>query len=78
MKTSMQELLEKLEVLIYRNTNIYARAALKGLKFEIENKFIEAEKEQIMEAYMGGKHDSGIDKKYSSEDYYQQTYNKKQ
>lgn len=47
------------------------------LKWFSDNRerLLEAEKEQIMEAYMSGKHDSGIDKRYSSEDYYQQTYN---
>ena len=71
MKTAMQELIE--------SVGRMAQGLNEDELFDYFNKrakeLLEAEKQQIKGAYMSGKHDSGIDKKYSSEDYYQQTFN---
>lgn len=69
MKTVVQKLINKVDAMISNGGD----ADLLAVKVHLENS-LETEKEQIIEAYMSGKHDSGIYKKYSSEDYYQQTF----
>lgn len=71
MKTVMKEVIEK------HDKEFNKMVFLRWLSDNRE-RLLEAEKEQIKEAYMSGKHDSGIDKQYSSEQYYQQTYKSEQ
>lgn len=78
MKTVMQQLLERIEATInndpINDIGVGQAMALKLMKSRIKNEWLEAEKEQIIEAYTIGHsmHDSNDEE--SAEDYYTQTF----
>lgn len=87
MKTAMQQLLERIEATInndpINDLGVGQAMALKLMKSRIKNEWLEAEKEQIMEAFEAGTKEDLFNtwsipeelyKKEKSAEYFQQTF----
>jgi hypothetical protein len=76
MKTAMQELVEQLEFIKLNKTkNLHEVMFFDGVLAIIDaGKYLEKEKEQIMDSYLQGSFDDGPNIT-NSEQYYNQTYN---